>query len=505
MRRAGCSSHPAIPMHFTRLLLLTGLATSALTTAAAAPGRDAGALYAELCANCHGPQLEGGKGGGLRGNPWKHGGDDASLARSIREGFPVTGMPGFGHALNEAETQAMIAFLREAATRAVDPHPASEHPLPKEPLQSQEHRFRVEAVAEGLDVPWSMTFLPDGRLLVTERAGRLRIVEEGKLRPELIGGLPPVLVDKEAGLMSVVAHPRFSENRWLYLSFSDPGENGSAMTKIIRARLDGWDLVERETIFSVPRDRYQPTHVLFGGRLVFHGEHLYFGVGVRGLEPEIGRQAQDPGLANGKIHRVFHDGKTPPDNPFAANPGAIGSVWALGVRNPQGLAVDPRDGSLWETEHGPRGGDELNRIEPGKNYGWPIVTSGINYDGTPISEKKTAPGFESPVVDWTPSIAASQLEFYTGDRFPRWKNQLFAGSLATQKLIRLVLHEGRVVHYEEVFKNLGRIRDIKTGPDGLLYLAVENIGKPGRIIRLVPADLGHTPPRIANTPADEDR
>jgi glucose/arabinose dehydrogenase len=457
--------------------------------AGAAPGgRDAGALYAELCANCHGGKLEGGKGGSLRGNPWKHGGDDASLARSIRDGLPGAGMPAFHATVTEAETHALIAFLREAATRAIDPQPASEEALPQGPLHSAEHEFRIESVAEGLEVPWSMAFLPDGRLLVTERAGRLRIIENGKLRPEIVGGLPPLAVTKEAGLMSVAAHPGFAENHWLYLSFCDPGERDTAMTKIVRARLLGWQLVELETIFEIPREKYQPGHVLFGGRLVFDNDHLFFSVGVRGLDPAVSANAQDPALANGKIHRVFHDGRIPPDNPFVGTTGAVGSIWALGVRNPQGLARDPRDGSLWETEHGPRGGDELNRIERGKNYGWPLVTTGINYDGTPITDQKTAPGFESPVVDWTPSIAASQIEFYTGDRFPRWKHQLFAGSLATQKLIRMVIHDGRVTHYEEVFKSLGRIRDIKTGPDGLLYLALENIGKPGRVVRLVPAE-----------------
>lgn len=475
---------------FLTLLLCGDLAASGTP---APKGRDAGALYAELCANCHGAKLEGGKGGSLRGEKWKHGGDDASLARSIRDGFPQAGMPSFAATVNEAETQALVTFMREIATREIEPHPAAEQALPRDILRSEEHAFRLESVAEGLDVPWSMTFLPDGRMLVTERTGRLRVVENGKLRPELIGGLPGIVVEKEAGLMSVVAHPDFARNQWLYLSFADPGPGETAMVKIVRARLHEWQLVEHTTIFSVPRETYQTGHVLFGGRLVFDREHLFFSVGVRGMEENVSRAAQDLARPNGKIHRVFHDGRVPPDNPFVDTPGALGSIWALGVRNPQGLARDPRDGALWETEHGPRGGDELNRIERGKNYGWPIVTRGMNYDGTPISDRKEAPGMESPVIDWTPSIAASQLEFYSGDRFPRWKHQLFAGSLATQKLLRLVVDNGRVTHTEEVFKNLGRVRDIKTGPDGFLYVALEAIGKPGRIARLVPAEEGARP------------
>jgi aldose sugar dehydrogenase len=483
-----------MPTTFVRCLLPWIASTLSAALFAAPKGRDAGAIYAEQCANCHGAKLEGGKGGSLRGDAWKHGGDDAALARSIQEGYADAGMPAFRATINPAETQALITFLRETATRAVDPQPGAERPVPAEIQRSQEHAFRIESVAEGLDVPWSLTFLPDGRTLVTERVGRLRVVEKGQLCPEIIGGLPPVVVTKEAGLMSVVAHPDFAHNQWLYLSFCDPGPGGTAMTKIIRARLRDWELVEQETIFAIPREKYQKGHVLFGGRLAFDGPYLYFSVGVRGLEEEVTRDAQDPATPNGKIHRVFHDGKVPPDNPFVATAGACGSIWALGVRNPQGLARNPADGALWETEHGPRGGDELNHIERGKNYGWPVVTLGMNYDGTPITDQKEAPGMEPPIVNWTPSIAASELEFYSGDKFPRWRGQLFVGSLATQKFLRLVLRDGRVTHTEEIFKNLGRIRDIKTGPDGLLYLAIEAIGKPGRVVRLVPAD---EPPAVA--------
>ena len=478
-----------IPFVFLGCLVAAARASVGITNPPAPKGRDAGVIYAELCASCHGAKLEGGKGGSLRGPTWKHGGDDASLVRSIRAGFPAAGMPAFQATVNEAETRALVTFLREVATRQVDPQPSNEHALPQDVQRSQEHTFRFESVAEGLDVPWSFAFLPNGRIIVAERAGRLRIVENGQVRPEVIGGLPAIAVAKEAGLMSVVPHPDFARNGWIYFSFCDPGiADDTAMTKIVRARLRDWQLVDHETIFAVPRETYPKGHVLFGGRMLFDVDYLFFSVGARGLEEKVTQNAQKLELPSGKIHRVFHDGKIPPDNPFVATPGACGSIWAYGVRNPQGLARDPRDGALWETEHGPRGGDELNRIERGKNYGWPLITSGMNYDGTPITEKKEAPGLESPIVDWTPSIAASQLEFYSGDRFPRWKGQLFVGSLAAQKLLRLVVEHGRVQHTEEVFKNFGRIRDIKTGPDGLLYIAFEAIGKPGRLVRLVPAD-----------------
>lgn len=477
-----------MPFRFLSLLRVALCGVLIPYAHAESKGRDAGAIYAELCAGCHGVKLEGGKGGSLRGDPWKRGGDDASLARSIRQGYPDAGMPAFDGTVNEAEIRALVAFLRETATRAVDPQPTTDLPLPKDVQRSQEHPFRFESVAEGLDVPWSISFLPDGRILVTERVGRLRIVENGTLRPEPISGLPPVIVKDEAGLMSVVAHPDFAHNGWIYLTFSDPGPDGTAMVKIVRGRLRDGQLVDQETIFSIPRERYQKGNVLFGGRMVFDGEYLFFSVGVRGIEEKVTQDAQELSLPNGKIHRMFHDGKIPPDNPFVAVPGAVGSIWAYGVRNPQGLARNPRDGALWETEHGPRGGDELNHIVRGRNYGWPVATHGMNYDGTPISDKTEAPNLESPVMHWTPSIATSEIEFYTGDRFPKWKHQLFLGSLATQKFLRLVIDRGRVTHTEEVFKNFGRVRDIKTGPDGLIYVALEAIGKPGRVVRLLPAE-----------------
>jgi glucose/arabinose dehydrogenase len=219
--------------------------------------------------------------------------------------------------------------------------------------------------------------------------------------------------------------------------------------------------------------------------MVFSGPYLFFSVGER----NVFGAAQKLDVPNGKIHRIFPDGRVPPDNPFVHTPGAVGSIWAYGTRNPQGLALDPRDGSLWETEHGPRGGDELNWIRRGRNYGWPVITYGINYDGTPITDKTAAPGMEQPVLHWTPSIATSEIEFYTGDRFPKWKGNLFLGSLAQQKFLRIVIDaQHRATHVEEVFKHLGRVRDIKTGPDGNLYVALEYIGKRGRVVRLVPAE-----------------
>jgi glucose/arabinose dehydrogenase len=299
-----------------------------------------------------------------------------------------------------------------------------------------------------------------------------------------------VVPHDEGGLMSLELDPHYTENGWIYFSFSDPGEEPvetttTAMTKIMRARLRGNELVDLETVFSIPRGQYSKGFVGYGCRLVFAGDYLYFSVGDRWIPDD----AQDLSKPTGKVHRVFADGSIPPDNPFPKQAGAFGSIWSYGNRNPQGLAVDPRNGTLWETEHGPRGGDELNLIKRGANYGWPIVTHGINYDGTPISKLTEKKGLESPVINWTPSIAVSPIGFYTGDRFPRWKNNFFVGSLGQQKFLRMEINaRNEIVHQEELFKGLGRVRDIKTGPDGFLYVSLEIVGAPGRIVRLRPLD-----------------
>jgi glucose/arabinose dehydrogenase len=472
-----------------RLFFPLALAATAVAPLGASNhGRDAKQLYAQYCADCHGDNLAGSKGPTLISGTWKHGGSYASLRRTIQEGWPEFGMPAFKATLNEAETQALINYLRESATRAVDPAPNEERPLPVGIQHSEKHDYRIEPVVEGLDVPWSLAFLPDGRILVTERVGRLRVIDHGQLLPEPVAGVPRVVVRDEAGLMSVVADPDFAHSRWIYLSYSDPGDGDTAMTKIIRAQLRGNRLVNQQTIFALPREKYPKGYVLFGCRMVFQGDYLFFSVGVRGMEDTVSMNAQDVTVPNGKIHRVYRDGRVPKDNPFVKTPGAWPSIWAYGNRNPQGLALDPRNGELWETEHGPRGGDELNHIQRGRNYGWPVITYGINYDGTPISDKTRAPGMEQPVINWTPSIAVSEIEFYIGNKFPNWKNNLFIGSLAQQKFLRVVLDGDKVVHREEVFHGLGRVRDIKTGPDGDIYIALELIGKLGRIVRLVPAE-----------------
>jgi glucose/arabinose dehydrogenase len=336
-------------------------------------------------------------------------------------------------------------------------------------------------VAENLETPWSLAFLPDGRMLVTEKAGRLRVVEDGQLVPEPVSGVPAVWAEGQGGLLDVAVHPRYADNGWIYLSFSDPGENGSAMTAVVRGRLRDGRFVDQETVYRAAPELYRRGPVHFGSRFVFDGGYLFFSIGERGQQTD----AQDLSRPNGKVHRIHDDGRIPSDNPFVTRKDALPSIWSYGHRNPQGLARHPVTGELWDAEHGPRGGDELNLVEPGLNYGWPVITYGMNYDGTPMTDRTAQPGMEQPVTYWVPSIAVCAIDFYAGDRFPEWKHDLFVGALAQQELRRLVIENGEVTHQEVLFKNIGRVRDVVAGPDGYIYVAFND---PGRIARLVPAD-----------------
>ncbi len=350
-------------------------------------------------------------------------------------------------------------------------------------IASEKARFKVEVVAEGLDHPWAVARLPDGRLLVTERPGRLRIVENGRLQPEPVTGTPAVYARGQGGLLDVVLHPDYARNGWIYLAFSDArGDVG--MTKIVRGRLKGNAWVDQETIFEAAPEEYTARNVHFGCRMQFDkAGYLFFTIGDRGDATTPANNAQKLTNVKGKVHRVHDDGRIPADNPFVSKAGAIDSIWSWGHRNGQGLRFAP-DGTLWEVEHGPRGGDELNVVERGKNYGWPLVTFGINYSGTPISDKTEAPGLESPVTHWTPSIGIGGMDFYLGDAFPGWKGNLFITALAHQKLLRLEIDANRRVTHEEILlQKTGRIRDVRDLGDGALTVVYD---EPGRIVRLVP-------------------
>ena len=346
--------------------------------------------------------------------------------------------------------------------------------------KSDEHSFRIVQVVKGLEQPWSLAFLPDGRMLVTEKAGRLRVISNGRLEPQAIAGLPRVTVHGQGGLHDVVLHPQFETNRLVYLAYAARGEDGVG-TELARGRLAGGRLEDVQVLFrQSPKGR---TGNHFGGRIVLdRAGYVYLTLGDRGEMP----RAQKPDDHAGSVIRLHDDGRVPDDNPFVGRAGWKPEKFDLGHRNQQGAALHPQTGVLWTHEHGPQGGDEVNVIRAGANYGWPVITYGVNYGtGTKIGEGTAKPGMEQPVHYWVPSIAPSGMAFYTGDRFPRWRGNLFVGALRDQMLVRLELDGEKVVKEERLLKNvLGRIRDVRMGPDGLIYLLTDE--RDGVLARLDP-------------------
>ncbi len=336
-------------------------------------------------------------------------------------------------------------------------------------FDSEEHRFKVVTVASGLEHPWGLAFLPDGRMLVTERAGRLRIVDRGRLYPTAVTGLPEIRASGQGGLMDVALHPRFSENKLIYLSLVAADRNGMG-TELIRGQLNGDELTDVAVIFrALPKSR-GGRH--FGSRLLFdHRGLLYITLGDRGDRP----RAQNLADHAGSIIRLRDDGAVPQDNPFVGRAGARPEIYTYGNRNVQGIARQPETNWIWAHEHGPQGGDEVNIVRSGTNYGWPVITYGRNYGfGTRIGEGTAKPGMAQPVHYWVPSIAPSGMAFYDGDKFPRWRGDLFVGALKDRLLVRLRVEGERIVHEERLLPDaLGRIRDVRNGPDGYLYLLTD--------------------------------
>lgn len=336
----------------------------------------------------------------------------------------------------------------------------------------------VTEIASGFDHPWGLAFLPDGRLLVTERAGSLRIVGTDGSVSGPVQGVPEVATGGQGGLLDVVLAPDFETSRHVYLAYSRPGRGGSA-TALGRGVLDGDRLTGFETLFTqVP---FHDNGFHFGGRIAFSpdGRYVFLSMGERNLQTP----AQDLSNHQGTVVRLYADGSVPEDNPFVDREGAQPEIWTYGHRNAEGLAVHPVTGDLWEGEFGPRGGDELNRIVPGTNYGWPLVSWGVNYNGTPIPDPPTRPDLTDAVRQWTPVISPSGMAFYTGGAVPEWMNDLFIGGLSSQALVRLVIDGGAVAHEERIPMG-ARIRDVTTGPDGALYVSTDD--SDGAIWRLMP-------------------
>ncbi|MCC7031485.1 MAG: PQQ-dependent sugar dehydrogenase [Acidobacteria bacterium] len=357
-------------------------------------------------------------------------------------------------------------------------------------FRSALHDYRLVTYAEGLVQPWSLAFLPGGDALVTERPGRLRVIRQGKLLPNAVEGVPDVLHQGQGGLLEVAPHPDFATNRMLYLTYSKPQGEKQSTTALIRGRFENDRLTGVQQLFeSVSRGRGH-----YGGKIAFDGKgFLYLTLGDRQVPPEGNLEAhpaQDLTNHHGTIVRLHDDGRVPADNPFVNRTGAKPEIWSYGHRNVQGIAIDHATGDVWANEHGPQGGDELNRIQPGKNYGWPVVGFGVNYTtGKAIHEGTLREGMEPPTNVWVPSIGISGLIIYTGDKFPAWRGNIFSGGMAGQQLARLTMKGYTVANVETLVQGQGRIRDVRQGPDGYIYLVIEDRDvKPTSIYRMEPVE-----------------
>jgi glucose/arabinose dehydrogenase len=474
-------------------------------------GNPTALLYLERCAGCHGTDTVTGRYPTLFDDVWTRVKTDEDMVSLIANGIPQTEMVPMKETLSDAQIWQLVAYIRLQAG-SLKPRPPFLADPDGQVIKSEKQTFRMETVARELETPWGLAFLPDGRLLITERPGRLRIVEKGKLLPP-VTGTPKVWERQDAGLFDVEVHPQYAKNGWIYLAYSEPlpgytppppdaaaaappqagrgrgrGPQTStpSMTAIVRGRInDRNEWVDQQFIYRPAKELFTQDNSHFGSRFTFDRQgHLFYSIGERGVPAN----AQDLSTPLGKIHRVNDDGSVPKDNPFAGKPGAVPTIWTYGHRNPQGLAWDPATGKLWASEHGPQGGDEINIIEAGKNYGWGVITHGIQAGIT----KRAEPGMEQPIVYYTPTIAPGGMTFYSGTRYPQWKNHLFLSAMAGQHLRRLEIANDKVTSQEVLFSQFGRVRDVVVGPEGYLYVILQTPGQPvsqstaGTVARLVP-------------------
>jgi len=476
-----------------------------------------GRLYAENCAVCHGEKLEGAaQGTPLVGVELNKGDSLIELKRSISDGAPGKGMPAWSETLDKDTIDNIAFFIIEqrAGYDYDDFNYSGPLTVPTDEIATEKHSFRFEPVITGLDpLPYSIAPLPDGRILLTEKKRGLSIISADGKQSALVSGAPKgyddtyiLGMEQEWGVgwvLDVALHPDFEKNGWIYLSYGDRCENCNklsraesqpvSMVRVIRGRLKDDRWVDEEMIWQADIEHYSTmTDIVAGARICFdETDHLFFSVGMKGVNNHVG--VQDLDLPWGKTHRVFDDGRVPTDNPYSGVDGALQSIWTRGHRSPQGLEYRASSGQLWGTEMGPRGGDEVNLLKAGGNYGWPLYSLGRDYDGTPVNYGKELgiefelKDIEQPVVDLTPSPAVSSFIFYDGDTFPAWQGNMLVGALKDRSLTRMVLAGDTVIQRETLFQGVARMRDIETGPDGELYVLFEH-NSGGQIVRLVPTD-----------------
>lgn len=456
-----------------------------LLLTASAAAQTAAELYQTSCAACHGAQMQGAaQYSPLRKRDWLYGGSKAEMVRTVTYGIAGKEMIPWGKVLSAQQIEGLVDYI--IASR--DAMPAAPAAKP-DTLKLADYTVHIERLVETgfRSSPWGIEFVDAHRALITEQRGGLRWLVDGKLDPEPILGLPETVQYGTGGMLDLALDPDYALNGWIYIGYVHPlGNSGRtderpAMTRIIRGRVIDYRWVQQELLFNVPDDLYFINRGRWGCRMLFDkAGQLYFTIGDIRENDDV----QKLNKPAGKTYRINRDGSIPKDNPYAGRADALQAIFTIGNRNVQGIAQHPVTGQIWGTEHGPMGGDELNILRLGRNYGWPVISYGIDYDGKPITNLTEKEGMEQPVKYWKPSPALSAMEFYTGDLFPKWKNQAFVGALVFQEIKRLKL-DGEKVAEEEIFmKGYGRVRDIKTGPEGAIYIL---LNEPDQVLRLTPA------------------
>ena len=439
-------------------------------------------IYKNYCAGCHGSQLQGNTASKLIKTDWQYGRGKGAIVRNIRFGIPQTEMIAWNAVLKDHEINALADFI--VASQEVPPN--APRPVPSK-LTTADYVLKVQVlVKEGLSTPWGIEFVDDDRALISERTGGLRWMVRGQLDPQPIKNLPNTYSQHTTGgFMDIAVDPAYEANGWIYLAYSqtddDPsGKDARGMTKIVRGKINDHEWTSQQTIFEVPDSLKISGGNRWGCRFLFDRQgFLYFTIG------DMARAAdsQNPAKPTGKTFRIHPDGRVPDDNPNVDGKNGLQAIYTIGNRNVQGLAQHPATGAIWATEHGPMGGDELNILKKGMNYGWPLVTYGVDYSGEIVSETTEMQGIQSPVLHWTPSIGVCSAEFVTGDMFRKWKNQLLVGALSFEE-IRLLRIDGEKVSGQEVIlKGVGRVRDLKIAPDGALFVLLNN---PDMVLRITP-------------------
>lgn len=423
--------------------------------------------------------MQGGSAAKLIKTDWKYGREKGAIFRNIKFGIQGTEMIAWGKALKDEEIGAVADFI----VSSQETPPSAVRPVP-ETLSTKDYTLKVEKViSSGIRVPWGIEFVDKDRALITERTGSIRWMVNGKLDPQPVKGLPKTFVHNTGGYMDIALDPSYSKNGWIYFAFShtkgDTADvKAAGMTKVVRGKIKDHQWTDEQTLFEIPDSLKIPDGNRWGSRLLFDKEgHLLFSIG----DMARGKDSQNPGKPAGKVYRINPDGSIPKDNPYVGKKNALPSIYSIGNRNVQGIALHPVTGEIWATEHGPMGGDELNILKKGANYGWPAITYGVDYDGSIVSNERVKEGMEQPIKQWTPSIAVCPAEFVTGDGFPLWKNNLLVGSLAFEEIRRLVIDKNKVVEDEILMKGVGRVRDLKIGPEGAIYVLLNS---PDMVLRI---------------------